>query len=250
MAEWRYSSTILDLGTRWRWVVSFMPRSLYPRGNSHHFPLDTRLGGPQRRSGHCGEEKSVLSLSGIEPWSSSPQLVVIPTELSRLLFKHKTMIISFPTVTIADDMNVCLPYMRRHRAVSADWKSAASELVSVSFLYLQREANTCHHIESPPGHRLARLKSFVDKPVAVAVPTKARTRTEIVGSNRIRVMEVYEVFFSRVCEALCRQMPWNGPIPHPKNPTNCLYDTKFYKLILNWNRPKVLVLEGWRREEG
>jgi hypothetical protein len=29
--EWRYSSTILDFGTRWRWVVSFTPRPLYPR---------------------------------------------------------------------------------------------------------------------------------------------------------------------------------------------------------------------------
>jgi hypothetical protein len=32
MGEWRYSSTILDLGTRWRWVVSFMPWPLYPWG--------------------------------------------------------------------------------------------------------------------------------------------------------------------------------------------------------------------------
>jgi hypothetical protein len=30
--EWRYSSTILDLGTRWKWVVSFTPRPLYPLG--------------------------------------------------------------------------------------------------------------------------------------------------------------------------------------------------------------------------
>jgi hypothetical protein len=46
MGELRYSSTILDLGTRWRWVVSFMPRPLYPR-----YPLDRRLGGPKSRSG-------------------------------------------------------------------------------------------------------------------------------------------------------------------------------------------------------
>jgi hypothetical protein len=32
--ECKYSSTILDLGTRWKWVVSFMPRSLYPRERS------------------------------------------------------------------------------------------------------------------------------------------------------------------------------------------------------------------------
>jgi hypothetical protein len=25
--------SILDLGTRWRWVVSFTPRPLYPQGN-------------------------------------------------------------------------------------------------------------------------------------------------------------------------------------------------------------------------
>jgi hypothetical protein len=30
---------ILDLGTIWRWVVSFTPRSLYPRGNSPLYPL-------------------------------------------------------------------------------------------------------------------------------------------------------------------------------------------------------------------
>jgi hypothetical protein len=36
---------IRDLGTRWRWVVSFMPRPLHPR-----YPLDRRLGGPQSRS--------------------------------------------------------------------------------------------------------------------------------------------------------------------------------------------------------
>jgi hypothetical protein len=30
MREWRYSSTILDLDTRWMWVVSFTPRSFCP----------------------------------------------------------------------------------------------------------------------------------------------------------------------------------------------------------------------------
>jgi hypothetical protein len=31
---WRYRSTILDLGTRWRWVVIFTHRPLYLRGKS------------------------------------------------------------------------------------------------------------------------------------------------------------------------------------------------------------------------
>jgi hypothetical protein len=47
---------ILDLSTRWRWMVSFTPRPLYPQEKSPLYPLDRRLGGPQNRSGH-GEGK-------------------------------------------------------------------------------------------------------------------------------------------------------------------------------------------------
>jgi hypothetical protein len=32
MGDWRYSPTILDLGTRWKWVVHFKPQTLYHRG--------------------------------------------------------------------------------------------------------------------------------------------------------------------------------------------------------------------------
>jgi hypothetical protein len=71
--EWSYSSTILDLGTRWRSVVSFKPLPLYPR-----YPLDRRLR-PD------AVEKTLLCMPKIEPRPSSPQPVAIPTELSRLL---------------------------------------------------------------------------------------------------------------------------------------------------------------------
>jgi hypothetical protein len=60
------SSTILNLGTRWRRVISFTSLSLYPQGKSPRYPLDRRLCGPQSRSGCCGEEKN-LALPGIEP---------------------------------------------------------------------------------------------------------------------------------------------------------------------------------------
>jgi hypothetical protein len=40
--EWRYSSTILDLCTRWRWVVSF-----YPQEKGPWYSLDRRLCGPR-----------------------------------------------------------------------------------------------------------------------------------------------------------------------------------------------------------
>jgi hypothetical protein len=47
--------SFFDLGTRWRWVVSFMPRPLYPQGKSPWYPLERRLGGPQSHSGRGGE---------------------------------------------------------------------------------------------------------------------------------------------------------------------------------------------------
>jgi hypothetical protein len=72
MGDWRYSSTILNLGNRWRWVVSFTPWPLYLR-----HPLDRRLGGPQRWSGCCGEEKNLV-MPGIEPGQSIPLSVAIP----------------------------------------------------------------------------------------------------------------------------------------------------------------------------
>jgi len=69
-AYWGSGSTsarILDFGTRWRWVVSFMARPLYPQGKSHWYPLDRRLSGPQSRSERGGEEKNFEPLPGLEP---------------------------------------------------------------------------------------------------------------------------------------------------------------------------------------
>jgi hypothetical protein len=31
MGDWWYSCTILDIGTRWRFVISFTPQPIYPR---------------------------------------------------------------------------------------------------------------------------------------------------------------------------------------------------------------------------
>jgi hypothetical protein len=65
--------SILDLGTRWSWVVSFTPRPLYLQGKSPRYPLDRRLGGTQSRSGRGGEEKKFPAPTGnrtLEPRSS------------------------------------------------------------------------------------------------------------------------------------------------------------------------------------
>jgi hypothetical protein len=45
----------LDLGTSWRWVISFTPLPLYPWGKNLLYTLNRRLGGPQSRSWRYGE---------------------------------------------------------------------------------------------------------------------------------------------------------------------------------------------------
>jgi len=49
--------SILNLGTRRRWVVSLTRRLLYPWGKNPQYPLDRKLGGYQSWSGGGGEEK-------------------------------------------------------------------------------------------------------------------------------------------------------------------------------------------------
>jgi hypothetical protein len=76
-------SHFLDLGSSWRWVVSFSPLPLYPR-----YPLYSRLGGPQSRSGLRGEEKNSWPTGTRTPTprSYSPHPVATPTTLSRLSY--------------------------------------------------------------------------------------------------------------------------------------------------------------------
>jgi hypothetical protein len=48
------------------WAAS-CPGSFTPKERAPWYPLDRRLGGPQSRSGHSGEEKNSQPPLGIEP---------------------------------------------------------------------------------------------------------------------------------------------------------------------------------------
>jgi hypothetical protein len=78
MGERRYSSTILDFGTRWRLSGQLHISAVLTQRNE--LPLD----GPPIRSGCCGIQKNLL------PWPGTESRVVEPvahryTELSRIL---------------------------------------------------------------------------------------------------------------------------------------------------------------------
>jgi hypothetical protein len=58
--EWRCSSTILILGIRSRWVVSFTLRWFYSWEKSPQYPLHMRLDVPQSRSCRCARNLTRL----------------------------------------------------------------------------------------------------------------------------------------------------------------------------------------------
>jgi hypothetical protein len=62
-----------------------VPASLLP-GKEPQYPLDRRVGGPQSRSGHGGEEKNSQPLPGLEPPIIQPVAQRCTTELSLLFF--------------------------------------------------------------------------------------------------------------------------------------------------------------------
>jgi hypothetical protein len=65
MEEWKYSSVILDLGARWRSVVSFRTYLLYSRRYSHYTHWKGGWVGP-RATPNATEKRKFLLMPGIE----------------------------------------------------------------------------------------------------------------------------------------------------------------------------------------
>jgi hypothetical protein len=76
---------ILDLDTRWGWVVGFMLQLLYHQGKSPQYTFDRRLWRPQSQPQHDGEEKNSQPLPGPEPLIIQPIAQCYTPELSQLL---------------------------------------------------------------------------------------------------------------------------------------------------------------------
>jgi hypothetical protein len=65
-------SLIVNLGARWKWVVSLTSRPLYAQGNRPWYPLNGRPGGSQSRFGRFGEERNLSPLPRLEPRTVQP----------------------------------------------------------------------------------------------------------------------------------------------------------------------------------
>jgi hypothetical protein len=88
------SPRILDLGTGWRWVVSFTHRPLYHQGKSPWYQLDRRLGGPQSWSGSGGEETTCQALPGLETLIIQPVAQCYATALLIYIYLRETWILN------------------------------------------------------------------------------------------------------------------------------------------------------------
>jgi hypothetical protein len=97
MEVWRYSVIIVNLGTRWRRVVSFtlLPHCLWE--SSLRYPLYRRLGGPQSRSCRYRGETNLLPL---------------PEMKARLLDRLARCLITIPSYPSGClSYNYCLNYI-------------------------------------------------------------------------------------------------------------------------------------------
>jgi hypothetical protein len=89
--EWRYRFIILDLGTRWRWVVSFTPRQLYPRGKSPPpVPIGDWVGSTAGLD--TVEYRNLLPLPGIEalPTQAEENLTICLSSTSGRIIKQQS----------------------------------------------------------------------------------------------------------------------------------------------------------------
>jgi hypothetical protein len=86
MREWRYSSTILTSALDGGEKLASSPGRFTP-GEEPPVPVDWRLGRPQSRYWHYGEEKNPAPTGNRTP---AVQPVAIPSELSRLLCRQRS----------------------------------------------------------------------------------------------------------------------------------------------------------------
>ena len=84
--------SIPKVGTRWKWVISFMVQTLCPQGNIPRQPSNRRMCGPQKRSGRFwGTDKYLVPSRSQTQERPTCSLVTILTELSRLLATSCTL---------------------------------------------------------------------------------------------------------------------------------------------------------------
>jgi hypothetical protein len=104
MGEWKYSSSILDCGTIWRCVISFMSGRLYRQAQSLRYPMDRTLGWAPEWI-----RKNLLPLLGIKPCPSCHHIDwTIPAPIKSTDRKQKSHFYIHLTAEQADKRQVLM----------------------------------------------------------------------------------------------------------------------------------------------
>jgi hypothetical protein len=129
-------------------VTNFTFRPLYPQGKSLWYPLDRRLGGPQRRSGCGGEEKNSQSLSGLESPIIQSIAQSYTTELPRLSskkynFYQETAPPHFGR-EVVEYMNAVYQSRCAGRSGPVAWPSRSQDFTPLDFLWDCMQSKVYH----------------------------------------------------------------------------------------------------------
>jgi hypothetical protein len=196
--------------------ISFTPRPLYFRGNLHRYPLDRRLGGPQSRSGPCGEEKNLASTGNpirtVQLYRVSYSDSHCTRNISYKIICHKisvivlgdmikTAYIRIPRYNKAPCNDSLLYFFFMFRFLFSVLKLAKSERMRVDYKFTDKSN------KAPNEAMIINSKTlWGSRPVMVAERSEActvlaRSESGIVGSNTTQGMDVWCVcaFFCVFC---------------------------------------------------
>jgi hypothetical protein len=95
MGEWSCSCSFLDLGIRWRWMVSFTLLPLYPQGMGPQYPLDgVGVDGMEKRKIlHCRESNPDRPSGHYTNWAIPPSCALgIPNRVRSKRLRYRRFI--------------------------------------------------------------------------------------------------------------------------------------------------------------
>jgi hypothetical protein len=81
--------SLINLSTRWRWVVNIMPQ--FACGKEPQYPFSRRLSGPQIWSGYCTEERECKHADDV--CDNAIIIVALPTQIHFAPYTEKCWIV-------------------------------------------------------------------------------------------------------------------------------------------------------------
>jgi hypothetical protein len=139
-----YSSTILDLGTWWRWIVCVTLRPLFSPGDRPQYIMVKRLGGPQSRYESCTLEKAPYLFQESSPYlSDSTHSYTYRTILITRVFWEK-----YTVCDVLPDFTSCVTWSMSHYSVWIVGFRATHYIITTRMSFTSRTMIVLY--QSPP----------------------------------------------------------------------------------------------------